>query len=590
MRNNCYSRANCRKNRLAGPFWLLLLSAALSIATPAAAAETISMDNVEAAILAADVREGSLKEKWAPVVKLLEAIHVATPDPVLRLIKGHACLAVNENNESLCLFFSIMSKSELQQWEAWSQHFAGRYDDKAIAWYYRADAAARLSRWHEAVSFFARALDLHKEHPLVLNGRGVAYAHQNNLDEARADFDKAVRYSGSSLADAHANIGALRIQTQDGAKGALTAFSLALDASKQFALALHGRGCVELIKGSEEGKQHLSEALRLVECGRPIDLMLRNGIRYAAAVSGADPELLLADAREAGTSLRRGYYEQQSAKAESALKTAETLRGWAWLPFNQRAADLVANRHVEAVQAIDRRLGAAGTDRFYNEHPELQSPSLREIVTRVGPYNGPELQSAQQKARGVGQTMDVLGTGAVLASLGGVITAKAAIPSGVAALAGKGTAAVATNMLDWSREHSAFAQSMASRYGSPSAANPNATRDQLIVDQVLKQYRPGGGGPPPPPGGAGTLLGARAMGGGGGGGPPPPPGGAGPGSGSQTADKPGGVQISLADIKWDDGKWPFKPYYGLAYALVELQDRPVPSQQPEKVPTHAKPK
>ena len=32
-----------------------------------------------------------------------------------------------------------------------------------------------------------------------------------------------------------------------------------------------------------------------------------------------------------------------------------------------------------------------------------------------------------------------------------------------------------------------------------------------------------------------------------------------------AANPPGGIKISLADINWDEGEWPFQGYFGLFY-------------------------
>lgn len=90
------------------------------------------------------VEDAVLTEDWVKVSDLLTSVDTQTPFPVLRLIKAHAYLALNRNNESQCLFLSVSSEDELKQWQKWSNDFVTQNSQKAIAHYFKGDSLARF--------------------------------------------------------------------------------------------------------------------------------------------------------------------------------------------------------------------------------------------------------------------------------------------------------------------------------------------------------------------------------------------------------------------------------------------------------------
>ncbi|MFW6106617.1 MAG: tetratricopeptide repeat protein [bacterium] len=282
-----------------------------------ARADPPSMADVERAVLAADAGSGSLEENWAPVVRLLEGVNEKTPDPVLRLIKGHACLAVNENNESVCLFLSAQAPEARKRWLRWSEAFAGRRSSVPIADYFHGDALGRLERWDDAVARFTAAIEKapKKQHALAFNARGVVYASQHDFRTARVDFHSALASSGGRLADAYANIGALRIDTKEAAEAAGKAFDRVIGGSERspqggalspnYTLALHGRACVRLVLGQVQlAQDDFRAAQKYGRCALP--LLQRNQLRIVAYWRGmTEGELLAAigSGDEAGTTL-----------------------------------------------------------------------------------------------------------------------------------------------------------------------------------------------------------------------------------------------------------------------------------------------
>lgn len=201
-----------------------------------------------------------LAEDWPQVLQQIKA--EKDPSPILRLIKGHACLALNKNNESLCLFLSAAGDSDLQKWQQWAENFATGNRQGAVAHYLRGDALARRQQQDLALSAFNAALQLNPRHALALNARGILLASQGRFDDAIQDFSAAVS-AQPALADAYASFGSMWVQKKDGVFGALKAYNQALSLSLEFAVALYGRGCVRTLLGQwKDSERDLRNALK----------------------------------------------------------------------------------------------------------------------------------------------------------------------------------------------------------------------------------------------------------------------------------------------------------------------------------------
>jgi tetratricopeptide (TPR) repeat protein len=219
--------------------WGAVLLLTLTLMAPAAPAG----DEVPASAVSA-----LLAGNWQQVDAQLPGVTPQTPSPVLRLIKGHACLALNRNNEATCLFQSVSSPEELAQWQKWAETLAQQHQGQAVAGYCLGDAQARLGQWAASVATFSAALKSQPRNAMLLNARGVAQAAQKKWDHAVVDFADATQ-AQPSLADAHANRGTMYIHKKDGAEGALKSFDRALKLSPDSALALNGRACAEFALG-----------------------------------------------------------------------------------------------------------------------------------------------------------------------------------------------------------------------------------------------------------------------------------------------------------------------------------------------------
>jgi len=239
--------------------YILSLMSLLLIQSPMANAQSFQMADKK-------VEDSVLAEDWAKVADLLDSVNTQTPSPVLRLIKGHACLALNRNNESLCLFLSTSSENDLKEWERWTDDFSNRNPKKVITYYFKGDALARLEKWDDALRTLSRSLELQTNHVLTLNARGTIYCAIHKWNEALMDLTKA-SILNPLIADVHASVGAMWIQKRDGAIGALRSFDYAIRLSPDFALAHNGKGCAKYALARwEEANEEIGKAGRHFNC------------------------------------------------------------------------------------------------------------------------------------------------------------------------------------------------------------------------------------------------------------------------------------------------------------------------------------
>jgi tetratricopeptide (TPR) repeat protein len=215
-----------------------------------------------------DLESAILSGKWGAVLQELNGQSVDS-NAVDKMILGHACLALNHNNQAFCLFLSL-TEEDLTRWQQWSTDFAAKNPGAAVAHYFRGDALARLERWGSAVAEFKTALTLDTAHWLSLNARGACHAAKEQWSLAIVDFDAAIR-AASGFADAYASRGTLNLKARSGAEGALKWFNRALEIAPDFALAFHGRGSAELLQGHWEAAQlAFAKSIEEAPCGEGI--------------------------------------------------------------------------------------------------------------------------------------------------------------------------------------------------------------------------------------------------------------------------------------------------------------------------------
>lgn len=305
-----------------------------------------------AQIVNKQVEEVLLAENWKKVADLLDNVTVHTPSPVLRLIKGHATLALNRNNESLCLFLSASSEYERKKWAEWTQDFAERNPRQAIAHYFRGDALAHFEKWDEAIAALNRALSIKPNHSLSLNARGVNYAAKRQWNEALADFDKAAKFN-PGLADVYGNLGNLSLHQQDAVKGGIEAFEKALKISPDFALARYGLGCLNIVKGEFEVARKNIEMAE-AKGGCTTELVAFNLAKMLRQIeAGVGKEMEIAKARGENPQMRVDSYMEQ-------IKTKGA--GWINGPLNRMVTEVGKYKDPKAEQYMNEQLGKVVQD------------------------------------------------------------------------------------------------------------------------------------------------------------------------------------------------------------------------------------
>ncbi|MBM3501999.1 MAG: tetratricopeptide repeat protein, partial [Armatimonadetes bacterium] len=258
----------------------------------------------------AEVIKALLAEDWTRVATLLDTVTPQTPSPVLRLLKAHACLALNRNNESLGLLLAASTDADLQAWHTWTAQLAKRHGTRAVVHYLVGDALARLRQWDSAVGALTDALRRHPNDGMALNARGIAYAAMGNLDEALVDIEEAAK-ANPSLAEVHTNRGALNIQRRLAPEAALASFRKALEHSPDYVLALNGRGAIGTVLNQfDEAETDLRRAAELAEgdLGALLPVIVANGLELARARDAALANMLArAGGAEPGTEMDVSY-------------------------------------------------------------------------------------------------------------------------------------------------------------------------------------------------------------------------------------------------------------------------------------------
>ena len=293
-----------------------LLLAGFALANMAMAAPTPVPAALEQALTRGD---------WARVAALCPAAQQLADAPVLRALKGHACLALNRNNESFGAFASIGNPESVRAWSEWTQGLVAREPASPVAWYLRGDAMSRSGDWKGAVTAGSKALALApaqdgKIQALALNARGVACAYLGEHFEAKRNFDAAIA-ADPLLADPSLNCGTLLIVKEAG-EGALLYLEQAVGKSPKFGLAHNARGCARL--GVSRDAESLTRALA--------DFIVAAGVAETKALAEANIAALKRrftgdggkeNASLPGTTLTaRDFFDLEVTKGPEAAKTA----------------------------------------------------------------------------------------------------------------------------------------------------------------------------------------------------------------------------------------------------------------------------
>lgn len=411
--------------------------------------------------LSADVDRAFLVEDWERVVSLLISVDQPKLSPIERLVKGHACLATNRNNESLCLFLSVKEDGDLAQWKSWCERLVKESKGAPVAYYALGDACSRLGDWNEALKAFDAALGKKPGWPLTLNAMGVVHAKRDEVAAARVYFTEAIGLSKGRLADAFANAGFLWIQKRENAEAAIEAFDRALAVSPDFALAYQGRGCVKLLlpeNKAEAGKDMKLAAEKSACAHKFLD---ENLVRYAARVNRLDPEEVIASLGAPGTTFRTTYdAEKVGGAAARDFALADTFRKVGLGPVG----DFFGNRGVEKMETIQKYGGDTGIQKWSQQYSNLSSTAQFDLA-RVEKYNA-AAKPIEQSVSDVGKQL--IGPGVVLAAGGQGL--------GAGLIAGGTAGVVAGNVTqNWSNTHTESIPKIRSTMDSTLTNNPSSS-------------------------------------------------------------------------------------------------------------------
>jgi len=246
---------------------------------------TISSDN-------AKLQKALLAEDWEKVVDMLQNVTVKTPDPAVRFIKAHACLVINQNNDSFELFASTSNDRDKKEWLSWTKEMEDKNERDAVAWYLRGDALARSKQWDASIKCFSRALEIHPASPIILNARGVAWSQIGRKTEALEDFKEASK-NNPDIADIYFSKAMLIVKEQGSAKRALEYLDRALKLSPKHVHAWHMKAMLQMVLG-ENPEDSIDACNRILDGDSYASRYIwDNSVRVESYWSGLSPDELL---------------------------------------------------------------------------------------------------------------------------------------------------------------------------------------------------------------------------------------------------------------------------------------------------------
>ena len=339
--------------------WNIPLSILIAILVTACAAAD---DPVVSALLRGD---------WDEVLQASSA--GATQPTHHRILKAHANLALNNNNDATCGFAGVVPE-ELGQWDDWTLSFVLSYPDSTVANYLRGDALARQNRLNEALTMFDAALAETPDHPLTLNARGVVRSLLGDWEAATRDFYRAAEVR-PGFADARSSRGFSYIHRKRGASGALRAFYEALEISPEFGLALAGKGySVLALNLWDNGERDIETAAGTSACAA--ELLARESFRLVAWLDEKHSSLGDdAGADAPGTQFDRALTQVSEGNTRALGRVAREIGRNPRLAdrFGQTLAGIKQNNPELYTKITDRMTSAAdwtqkgrGADRFLN--------------------------------------------------------------------------------------------------------------------------------------------------------------------------------------------------------------------------------
>ena len=295
-------------------FWkttAVLFAVTASLILPLRAQPAPPVEKVDKA-----VETALLAEDWRKVAHLLNSVTPKSQSLVLRIIKGHACLALNQNDQAVILYLSANKDIDLKAYKTWVDDLRGRKPTSPATEYLYGDACARLQSWEPAIASFNKCLEMEPANIMALNARGICFAIENKWDAAIDDFAAANKIA-PSFADPWANRGAMYIQRSKAAKGSLTSFRTAQTKSQSIALAKMGEACALFGAGKWDEAEKLLKAMQA-----PPEIMdlTRLNLKYIQWIVLDQSKNKLASAdHSAGASFNLSTSDQQLQQMQNTL-------------------------------------------------------------------------------------------------------------------------------------------------------------------------------------------------------------------------------------------------------------------------------
>ena len=270
--------------------------------------------NTSAAGVAPELEKAVLAEDWKSVAHLTaDNANITATSAVHRFLAGHACLALNRNNESVRFFRDTGADNDTAQWSAWTKELVTSHPESSVTTYLRGDSLARLGEFAAATSAFSECLRRSPRHAMSLNARAVCYSAVHKWNEAIVDLDDAAR-ANSDLAEIHANRGTINIRRSLGAPGAKAAFTRALEISPDYFLAKIGLASALYGEGNWNDAEKALEKLEVDPESRFLvdaNLLLIHGNSIESlALSGGE--------KYAGTTIDRQRFDKEITAARDA--------------------------------------------------------------------------------------------------------------------------------------------------------------------------------------------------------------------------------------------------------------------------------
>ncbi|KAA3609118.1 MAG: hypothetical protein DWQ01_09880 [Planctomycetota bacterium] len=473
-------------------------------------------DHVDAPVEASHVPKApldlALEGHWSEVVARLASVSAKSGTATERMLKAHACLAMNRNNESFALHLSL-SDEDLLSWLEEAEQVALKHPKNAIAHYLYGDSLAKAGRLEEAEGALSRSVQLDPESGLAWNAQGLVSVMAEKHEEARQQFRKASELS-TELADPWCNQGMTLIGMAQGRRGATSAFQTAIQIDPEFATAHHGLGCLELLAGREDS-EHFDKAMQLLPEAQPIFLV--NETRYYAAQVERQSEEMFADAGELATSLQKTFEARQFASRASDFRNrADQATNPISKAFHSARAGMMQDRLVGAARKMD-----------VADMRSLQQTDSRAFGQMLNSLSG---------ARNRANTLDNASKALSLTDRA-IAYGRDLMPGG--SLANR----IGSDASDLSRS---MTTNLKNDIGGA------FDRAISVADtSIRRQIETGTYTPPAIPTPQGVSRGV-------------------PGNRSSINNLvPQGATTDQALVNWDEGSWPFEPIFGLMYASAE---------------------